>query len=364
MALGKRNQESEERQGTEGTTENAREVSDMEAVPESASVNFVGEGRANVVFELTGQLLRLPKDKSKAMSYAELQAYWEQEVSPLFEHHELVQQRLIKLPRSPAFFARVNQQLRELEDKGARRRDFAGHLVSEGIQTGMLVEDMRPDASSSSPQGADSFTLHEIKPKWLHQSPRAPPGAEQCRNCAREVQRQAKDGTRNAIFCPLNLVKLADFPEDEGVARDVRRSVGLPDAEADNLLAWLRGSGLLRRLRAAQWENDHEFEVADVRRYSLAMTLRDCSLFLKISRRPGAGSGSGQGGAVVAKLADMDMKNFEIKRDYWERREHDLHERGLYWKADRMSKALTDCQLPFYRASGRLPPEVGKYYPG
>lgn len=288
------------------------------------------------------------------MSYTELQSYWEQEVSPLFEHHELVQQRLVKLPGNPAFFARINQQLREIEDKGTRRRDFAGHFVSEGIETGMLVEDMRPDASQS-----DELSLHEIKPKWLHQSPRAPQGAEQCRNCAREVQRQVKDKTRNTIFCPLNLVKVADFPGDDEVARDVRRSVNLPEAESDNLLAWMRRSRLLQRLRAAQWDNDHELEVADVRRYSLAMTLRDCSLFLKISRRPGCGPG-----AVVAKLADMDMKNFEIKRDYWERREHDLHERGLYWKADRMSKALTDCQLPFYRASERLPPEVGRYYPG
>lgn len=288
------------------------------------------------------------------MSYTELQSYWEQEVSPLFEHHELVQQRLVKLPRNPAFFARINQQLREIEDKGTRRRDFAGHFVSEGIETGMLVEDMRPDASQS-----DEFSLHEIKPKWLHQSPRAPQGAEQCRNCAREVQRQVKDKTRNTIFCPLNLVKVADFPGDDEVARDVRRSVNLPEAESDNLLAWMRRSRLLQQLRAAQWDNDHELEVADVRRYSLAMTLRDCSLFLKISRRPGCGPG-----AVVAKLADMDMKNFEIKRDYWERREHDLHERGLYWKADRMSKALTDCQLPFYRASEKLPPEVGRYYPG
>lgn len=288
------------------------------------------------------------------MSYTELQSYWEQEVSPLFEHHELVQQRLVKLPGNPAFFARINQQLREIEDKGTRRRDFAGHFVSEGIETGMLVEDMRPDASQS-----DELSLHEIKPKWLHQSPRAPQGAEQCRNCAREVQRQVKDKTRNTIFCPLNLVKVADFPGDDEVARDVRRSVNLPEAESDNLLAWMRRSRLLQQLRAAQWDNDHELEVADVRRYSLAMTLRDCSLFLKISRRPGCGPG-----AVVAKLADMDMKNFEIKRDYWERREHDLHERGLYWKADRMSKALTDCQLPFYRASERLPPEVGRYYPG
>lgn len=53
MALGKRIQGSEERQRTGGT--NTRGVSDdMDTVPDSASVNFVGEGRANVVFELTG----------------------------------------------------------------------------------------------------------------------------------------------------------------------------------------------------------------------------------------------------------------------------------------------------------------------
>lgn len=288
------------------------------------------------------------------MSYVELQSYWEKKVSPLFERHELVQQRLVKLPRNPAFFARLNQQLRKIEEKSTRRHDFVGHSVSESVQIGMLVEDMRPGASQSG-----EISLHEIKPKWLHQSPRAPEGAEQCRNCAREVQRQVKDQTRHAIFCPLNLVKAADFPGDRDVAGDIRRSLGLSEAESDALQAWLRGSSLLQRLRAAQWDNDHEPEVADAERYSLAMTLRDCSLFLKISRRPGAGPGG-----VVAKLADMDMKNFEIKKDYWERRENDLHERGLYWKADGMSKTLTDCQLPFYKASKKMPAELQKYYPG
>ncbi|ROV88260.1 hypothetical protein VSDG_09027 [Cytospora chrysosperma] len=362
MALGKRIQGFEERQRTGGT--NMRGVSDdMDTVPDSASVRFVGEGRANVVFELTGveghtglrgQLLRLPKDKSKAMSYVELQSYWEEKVSPLFEQHELVQQRLVRLPRSPAFFARLNQQLRRIEEKGMRRHDFVGHSVSEVVQIGMLVEDMRPDASQS-----DELSLHEIKPKWLHQSPRAPEGAEQCRNCAREVQRQVKDKTRNPIFCPLNLVKVADFPEDQDVAGDIRRSLGLGEAESDNLQAWLRGSSLLRRLRAAQWDNDHEPVVADAERYSLAMTLRDCSLFLRIPRGPGSGPDG-----VVAKLADMDMKNFEIKKDYWEKRENDLHERGLYWKADGMSRALTDCQLPFYKASKKMSAELQNYYPG
>lgn len=33
---------------------NTKRAGDMETVPESASVKFVGEGRANAVFELTG----------------------------------------------------------------------------------------------------------------------------------------------------------------------------------------------------------------------------------------------------------------------------------------------------------------------
>lgn len=288
------------------------------------------------------------------MSYVELQNYWEKKVSPLFEHHELVQQRLVKLPKNPAFFARLNQQLRRIEEKSTRRCDFVGHLVSEGVQIGMLVEDMRPDARES-----DELALHEIKPKWLHQSPRAPKGAEQCRNCAREVQRQTKNKTRNAIFCPLNLVKVADFPKNQDVAGDIRQSFNLSEAESNNLQAWLENSSLLQRLRAAQWDNDHEPKVEDAERYCLAMTLRDCSLFLKVPRRPGSGPDG-----VVAKLADMDMKNFEIKKEYWERRENDLHERGLYWKADKLSETLTDCQLPFYKASKKMPAELQKFYPG
>ncbi|KAJ0107574.1 inositol pentakisphosphate 2-kinase-like protein [Diaporthe amygdali] len=374
----------------------------METVPSSAVCTFVGEGAANVVFELTGvadhpnlngQLLRLPKDESSGMSYAELQDYWENKVSPLFEPHELVQQKLVQLPQDPEFFDRLNQQLEQIEEKGTRRHDFAGHrFAPEGMKTGMLVEDMRPRRAGASPSTGDDddgdedddddlFTLHEIKPKWLHQSPRAPEGAEQCRNCAREVQRNLKNSTRNPVFCPLNLVKAVDFPRNQHVVGDIRRSLGLSEAQSDNLQAWLRGSTLLRRLRTAQWDNDHAPKAVvpvtsddnndggddddddddgddNISRYCLAMTLRDCSLFLRIPRRPGAKAED-----VVAKLADMDKKNFGVKREYWEGMEQGLHAKGLYWKGDGVSAELTDCQLPFYKAGGKnLPPNVRTYY--
>ncbi|KAL1849373.1 Inositol-pentakisphosphate 2-kinase [Diaporthe australafricana] len=423
----------------------------MDTVPSLATFTFVGEGAANVVFELTGvadhpgldgQLLRVPKDESSGMSYAELQNYWENKVSPLFKPHELVQQRLVKLPQDRGFVKRLNQQLKQIEEKGTRRHDFAGHRFSpQGMKTGMLVEDMRPKAASSSSaspgDGADEddeeeeeeqgdageddlFTLHEIKPKWLHQSPRAPEGAEQCRNCAREVQRNLKNATRNPVFCPLNLVKATDFPRNQHVAGDIRRQLGLSEAQSDNLQAWLRGSTLLRRLRAAQWDLDHapepvvpehSAESADddndgggsggvkikkesgseddekesgsgdnykdsgsaddvkgsgiagddnnIARYCLAMTLRDCSLFLRIPRRPGCAADD-----VVAKLADLDKKNYAVKREYWEGMEQGLHDKNLYWKDEgSISATLTDCQLPFYKAGKKnVPPEVRKYY--
>lgn len=332
-----------------------------------------------------------------------------------------MQQRLVQLPQDPGFFDRLNAQLEQIEQRGTRRHDFAGHrFVPQGMSTGMLVEDMRPRAPSRPPssgakggssQGGgegdgqqqpdddDLFTLHEIKPKWLHQSPRAPEGAEQCRNCAREVQRNLKNSTRNPVFCPLNLVKATDFPRNQNVAGDIRRALGLSEAQSDNLQAWLRGSTLLRRLRAAQWELDHSDEKVvpepnsasasasasgpsssaaaaggdgsgsgdadadaddNIAKYCLAMTLRDCSLFLRIPRRPGATAGD-----VAAKLADLDRKNYVSKHEYWEGMEDGLHERNLYWRSggDGVSAALTDCQLPFYKAGAKnLPPEVREYY--
>lgn len=410
----------------------------METIPSSAVCTFVGEGAANVVFELSGvedhpglngQLLRLPKDESNGPSYAELQDYWENKVSPLFKPEELVQQRLVQLPQDPAFIDSLNQQLDQIEQKGTRRHDFAGHrFVPEAMNTGMLVEDMRPrPAGSSRPSSRpsssgtgkakakskgkgkaraevedddsdvdddDLFTLHEIKPKWLHQSPRAPQGAEQCRNCAREVQRNLKNDTRNAVFCPLNLVKAIDFPRNQQVVGDIRRSMGLTAAQADNLKVWLRESTLLTRLRSKQWELDHaekkvvppasssgmssagassatsapvssgaqedEEEADNVAKYCLAMTLRDCSLFLRIPRRPGA-----KAEQVIAKLADLDKKNYGTKHEYWEGMEDGLHQKNLYWKTggNGVSGQLTDCQLPFYKAGiQQLADEIRVFY--
>lgn len=362
---------------------------DLELIPATATCTFVGEGRANLVFALSlpapddnnhpnlrGQLLRLPKahttSKSKALPYPLLQTYWRTRIAPLFPSTDLVQQRLVRLPAGPAFAQRLNAQLHDLDASGTRRGDFVGHGVdSEGeLEVGMLVEDMRI-------AGGDGVRMHEIKPKWLHQSPRAPPGADQCRNCAREVWRNRKDATRKPIFCPLNLVKAADFKGEagvvEGIAAELRRCFGdkagggMSEAEAWNVARWLGDSKLFLRLRRIQWENDHAADVdggdggGNDEAYSLAMTLRDCSLFVLVPVAPGA-----EPGEVVAKLGDTDMKNFAVKKEYWVRMEREFHESGVYWNTEPLSLSLTACQLPFYRErmalGGEVREELGRFY--
>lgn len=307
----------------------------------------------------------MPKHNYKALPYVDIQKYWETRVLPMFEPHELVQQRLVKLPSDPAFFRRLNEQLRKLDETGSRRADFVGHAVSPDAATGMLVEDMRVAAGGGS--STTRMVTHEIKPKWLVQSPRAPRGATQCRNCAREVWRNMQGGTANPVFCPLNLVKAADFPADVqvagSVAADLRRCYeGMSEVEARNLTNWLRsaaGADLVRRLRRIQWDNDHEADIADDERYSLAMTLRDCSLFVLVPTEPDASPDE-----VVARLGDTDMKNFAVKKDYWLKMEKKFHDSGVYWNTDKLSVSLTDCQLPFYMARKNLPEELRRYYLG
>lgn len=323
----------------------------LECIPSTATCKFVGEGRANLVFTLAdvdnhpnlrGQLLRVAKHNYKALPYVDLQLYWQDRVSPLFKPSELVQQRLVKLPSDPAFFRGLNQQLRKLDDAGTRRADFIGHAISEDVQIGMLVEDMRGNSQSQ------ALAMYEIKPKWLVQSPRAPRGAEQCRNCAREVWRNMKNKTKNPIFCPLNLVKAADFANDEDVAKDIaadlRRCYSMAEPEARNLTNWLRSCGLFQRLRKIQWDHDHTAQITDDEAYSLAMTLRDCSLFVLVPSTPNAPPRQ-----VIGKLGDTDMKNFAVKKDYWIKMEKEFHDSGVYWNTDKLSVSLTDCQLPFYR---------------
>jgi inositol-pentakisphosphate 2-kinase len=324
---------------------------------------------------LAGHLLRVQKDGIKAHSYGELQEYWEEIVKPLFEPEDLIQHRLIKI-EDGAVIPRLNAILAQIEN--ARRPDFRGSRAAIAAY-GMLVEDMRESMICPAPMRLiprdsqspilghpDDLTL-EFKPKWLAQSPNAPASATRCRNCAREALKhhtklngchQTQPTTRaRRILCPFDFLTCASCPNSLSniVAHlspldSLVKPQATASAQHNRLVQWLQTNTMLPRLRAAQLANDHTGPLcADAHDpdFQLAMTLRDCTCFVRIPADPAL--------RVEAKLGDLDKKNWAAKLGYWQAIERRLIEGG-YYEGREVPRVETDCQLE----RGLLPPKDAK----
>ncbi|KAJ4314708.1 Inositol-pentakisphosphate 2-kinase [Neodidymelliopsis sp. IMI 364377] len=206
----------------------------------------------------------------------------------------------------------------------------------------------------------------EIKPKWLAQSPAAPPDAIRCRTCALQFSRGK--GIPDDYICPLQLSN-ENLGENDGVAQ-IRRwaanclalqlkhdenassAKGIsPEVLIDRVVAYFTsGDGRtlllhLKKLQAtldsegilqrhARPRDDFNF-VYDLR---LAMTLRDCSLFVVIPLLDGN---------VASKLADLDFKSAE-KIDDWRDKEATLVDEGWYTKDPEMHNV---CLLAYNKST-------------
>jgi inositol-pentakisphosphate 2-kinase len=168
----------------------------------------------------------------------------------------------------------------------------------------LILQDMTPSST-------EDAILFDFKPKWLAQSPSAPPGAIRCRTCALDIRRQRPIEKR---FCPLAL--------GSGKVDSVKAScdVLLPSLTLewnrekilDELTAYFCGPGhrILNKLRDLQVRNDPDGVVAlskaqtrssrTVEQIVKAMTFRDCSFLVKITKSKGF--------QIEAKLADFDIK--------------------------------------------------------
>ncbi|KAF2631581.1 hypothetical protein BU25DRAFT_407232 [Macroventuria anomochaeta] len=215
--------------------------------------------------------------------------------------------------------------------------------LSSTAQFGILLPNM-----STSPGQNITF---EIKPKWLAQSPAAPPEAIRCRTCALQFSRGK--GIPNDYICPLRLsnedsaanndmihirqwatnalsLQLKDdanayLPHEVALEALVDRVVAyFTTGDGRTLLlhlkklqATLDSEGILQRY--ARPRDDFNF-VYDLR---LAMTLRDCSLFVVVPVYDGE---------ITSKLADLDFKSAE-KIDDWRDKEATLVNEGWYVKS-------------------------------
>ncbi|KAK3681967.1 Inositol-pentakisphosphate 2-kinase [Vermiconidia calcicola] len=280
-------------------------------------LEYLNEGGANVVFmilpetegselpaHLQGRLLRLRKDLPHVPTAREQLTAFDEHFKPLFPHHSLVQHSLVEL--DGALPALLNEALGKLNRPSHRLQDFLPAKDTHGL----LMTDMTP---------AIGDILLQVKPKWLTQSPNAPPNAKRCRTCALRAQRTAqriRTATDAQGSCPLELVS-SDAGDRKRAAQKVTIDQRLQDHLVDNV------QPLLQTLRENQLRLDSKGVLKttsslEILNLCKAMTVRDCTLFLKRS-----------GNTIEAKLADLDFKQPE-KLDRWKKVEHELINLGWY----------------------------------
>jgi inositol-pentakisphosphate 2-kinase len=199
---------------------------------------------------------------------------------------------------------------------------------------------------------APGQTLVQLKPKWLHQSPNAPTNSRRCRTCALRAHRAAKrerTASDAQEICPLALI--------HGDVRIRRRAFAqiTADRKLREYLA-VDAQPLLLELRECQVDFDEagvlgvEGETA-IKSLCKAMTLRDCTLYVRRNGEQGSDDGSDdenyaaggskraddgvEGGTsegdstIEARLGDLDLK-LPGRLDYWKRTEQDLVDGGWY----------------------------------
>ena len=288
-------------------------------------LEYLNEGGANVVFKilpeiggpelpayLQGKLLRLRKDLSHVQSAREQLSAFDTHFAPLFSPENLIQHELIEVDEGiPGV---LNALLSKLNRPSHRLQDFLPTEESHGL----LVTDMTPTLGD---------VLLQVKPKWLAQSPNAPQGAKRCRTCALRAHRasqQVRTATDAQESCPLELIS-SELEDRKRAAKAVTADRRLQDHLVD------QAQPLLQSLRSAQLELDHDgiletSTTEDIMELCKAMTLRDCTLFLKQN-----------GTHAEARLADLDLKQPE-KFHRWKNVEHDLINHGWYTNEEHQSE--------------------------
>ncbi|KAI0481511.1 inositol-pentakisphosphate 2-kinase-domain-containing protein [Xylaria cf. heliscus] len=302
--------------------------------PQKVDFKYVAEGRANVVFSIwehgnptaskgrfEGTLLRVPKATLGVTpcDYETLQAFHESQVERHVGRQHLVPQALIRISAEVADI--LHKKRNKVDDSEIR----AGYA--------MLIQDM------SASQG---HLVLEFKPKWLAQSPIAPPNAKRCRTCAREgfrnSQKRAKGQAVSPPICPLGLVH-----EDPAVVADTIKRL-TPEWSVPNqkrLSDAFERSGILKKLRELQTKGDPDRALLDNPSdpdFGLAMTLRDCSCYVRIP--------DDLSKDVEIKLADVDKKNWEEKQTYWQESHWNLVNNGWYMCEEQVdTPIITECLL-------------------
>lgn len=299
-------------------------------------LEYLNEGGANFVFSilpsastkslppyLDGKLLRLRKDLPLVQSAKDELASFNEHFAPLFSPGDVISFELIQLE---GITPMLNAALANFQRPHHRKHDY----LPSDEPYGLLVTDMTPGPGD---------ILLQVKPKWLSQSPNAPSNSKRCRTCALRAHRgsqKVRTATDKQESCPLELVSSNTIERERAAT-----AITLDEQLREHLIH--KAQPVLQKLRDAQARLDRDGILnlsnssADVGGESVldlckAMTLRDCTLFLR--RR---------GDHVEARLADLDVKQPE-KFERWRQVESELIGGGWYaneegeevWKEERV----------------------------
>ncbi|RDW65540.1 hypothetical protein BP5796_10232 [Coleophoma crateriformis] len=275
-----------------------------------------------------GKLLRLRKNLPTTIPADVSHRQWLQLIAPMFPPEHLVHQQLVHLKPS-GIVKQMNEDLKRRDQasaingplkskqplRPAKRRGV--YLADDNY--GLLVSDMTSECRKQ--------VVREFKPKWLLQSPSAPRDSVRCRTCATTAQRDAArqragEPVKSSPFCPLDLTS-----RDPAVL--VRVAVQILEAGPNSQTAkqfakWLQECNLMHHLRHMQESMDRKgvFE-ADPKdkNFLVAMTLRDCSIFMCVPDDENA--------SIEARMGDLDLKSPD-KIKYWRETEQALIDGGWY----------------------------------
>jgi inositol-pentakisphosphate 2-kinase len=301
----------------------------------ACKIKYLNEGGANFIFDLLpagselpkplrGKLLRLRKDLPHVQTTTEQVCSFNDNFRPLFPPDCLVQPELVRL--NSDITTALNKALGTLNRPSRRSED----CLPEDEEFGLLVTDMMPSAGRA---------MLEMKPKWLLQSPSAPPNAKRCRTCALRANRAAQGkctATDKQESCPFDLVSEREDDRRRAAER-ITDEPALADFLIDGaqpLFAILRDQqrfldprGVLRVTGA-----DGIYDVCR------AMTLRDCTLFVR---------GGAEG--IEARLGDLDFKQ-PGKLGRWRDVERELIDEGWYVNGEAKAVWCEEriCQLSRY----------------
>lgn len=230
--------------------------------------------RCSVPARLRGKLLRLRKETTADLPYEVMAHDFNAHVRPLFKPEELVDQTLIRLP--DGLIQRCNEHLRAAERTGMRPKKRHGGYLCTKEPFGLLISDMTVFDGPAA-------TLAEFKPKWLVQSPSAPAGAHRCRTCAlremKDHQARRLGQKEQRSFCPLDLVS----ERFENVLRATAFIQGCDDRV--RLARILFRNPTLLKLQSLQKSHGNvglRGPSLHSREVSLDMTIRDCTLFIRV----------------------------------------------------------------------------------